>query len=274
MEPVGFRPRRCVIRSSPRHPIEVVAHAFEYLHGSNALVVDLTHCCPDVIRRAQLAPRLYPRQWFAVTRSIPTFIEPCIPKSAKALPTGPGWLFEPKGDGWRIQVIKHGDRVALLTRNGHDCTSRVPRLAEAFAALPVTSCIIDGELVADYEDRIGDSWSLHRALNESEDHLCSVMAFDLIHCDGEDLRSLPLIERKNALEALITIAAVPSLSFVAPFTDGARLFAIMEELGLEGVVAKRSASAYRSGRRREWLKVKCSSWLEANASRWQLFNRT
>ena len=58
---------------------------------------------------------------------------------------------------------------------------------------------------------------------------------------------------------------------MASFTDGARLFTILEELGLKGVVAKRSASPYRSRRRSEWLKVKCQSWLEKNRDRWKIF---
>jgi len=66
--------------------------------------------------------------------------------------------------------------VALFMRNGHDCSRRVLRLGDALAALPVTSCIIDGELVADYDDRIGDIWSLHRAMSEGRDKLCSVLA--------------------------------------------------------------------------------------------------
>ena len=209
-----------------------------------------------------------------MTHSIPTFLQPCIPKPVKALPTGSGWLFEPKLDGWRIQVVKHGKAVTLFTRNGHDCSRRVPRLVEALAALPVNSCIIDGELVADEEDRIGNLWSLHRALNEGRDELCSVLAFDLLHCDGEDLRSLPLIDRKDGLDRLVSTAAIPSLSYVAPFTDGARLFTTMDELGLEGVVAKRAASPYRSGRRGEWVKVKCQSWLEAHREQWRVFERS
>ena len=74
-----------------------------------------------------------------------------------------------------------------------------------------------------------------------------MLAFDLLYCDGEDLRSLPLIDRKNGLDALLSTPANPSLSYVAPHPDGARLFTTMDELGLEGVVAKRSASPYRSG---------------------------
>ena len=54
----------------------------------------------------------------------PSFIPPCIPTLATKLPTGPGWLHEPKLDGWRLQIVKDGDRVALITRGKHDIAKR------------------------------------------------------------------------------------------------------------------------------------------------------
>lgn len=209
----------------------------------------------------------------SVTRTTLSFVEPCIPKSAKTLPAGPGWLHEPKLDGWRIQLVKTGERISLFTRNGHDCAHRLPQMTEAFAALPVRSCIIDGELVADEEDRIGNVFSINRAIGDGRHDQISLMAFDLIHFDGKDLRGLPLIDRKNWLDDLVSAAQIPSLSYVAPQADGERLFTMLDELGLEGVVAKRSSSVYRSGRRGEWLKVKCPRWLAANRERWSVFAR-
>ena len=208
-----------------------------------------------------------------MTHSIPKFIEPCIPKLAKALPSGPGWLHEPKIDGWRIQVAKAGDHVALFTRGCHDCASRLPRMVEAFRAIPANSCIIDGELVADEGDRIGNVFTINRASGDGREHQISVMAFDLIHIEGEDLRDLALIHRKNCLEALVRRAALPSLSYVAAHEDGATLLATMDSLGLEGVVSKRFEAPYRSGRRGEWVKVKCPKWIEINRDRWRSFSR-
>lgn len=149
-------------------------------------------------------------------RTTPNFVEPCIPNLARALPTGPGWLHEPKLDGWRIQIVKHGKAVTLLTRNGHDCSRRAPCLVEAFGALPVNSCIIDGELIADDHDRIGNLWSLHRALNHGRDDLCFVLAFDLLYCDGEDLRSFPMwpkwadAERPGSEAPQLTLDRLPT----------------------------------------------------------------
>jgi len=129
------------------------------------------------------------------------------------------------------------------------------------------------ELVADYEDRIGDLWSLQRAMAEGREDQVAVMAFDLLSLDGFDLRRLHLADRKLWLDELVGCAELTCLSYVHCQVDGAGLFALMEELRLEGVVAKRAQAPYRSGRRKEWVKVKCQSWLKANRHRWRAFVR-
>ena len=126
-------------------------------------------------------------------------------------------------------------------------------------------------MIADEEDRIGNLWSVGGAVAAGRDDLCAVMAFDLLSQDGKDLRRLPLAERKRRLEGLVIHASNPSLSNIAPHPDGEELFAKMEELGLEGVVSKREAALYRSGRRGEWVKSKCPAWMEANRQRWRAF---
>ncbi len=81
------------------------------------------------------------------TRLPAGFIEPCLPTLAHTVPDGALWVHEIKFDGYRFIGRRDGDRVRLFTRRGHDWTDRVPRIAEAFAALPVTSATIDGEAV-------------------------------------------------------------------------------------------------------------------------------
>ena len=74
-------------------------------------------------------------------------IEPCLPRPAKEPPLGPGWIHEIKHDGFRIMARRDGSRVRLISRNGHDLTYRFPSVATAIAALPVRSCLIDGEAI-------------------------------------------------------------------------------------------------------------------------------
>ncbi|MCL4743793.1 MAG: hypothetical protein KJZ83_00110 [Burkholderiaceae bacterium] len=201
------------------------------------------------------------------------FIPPCLPRSSSSLPSGPGWLHEPKIDGWRVQLIKAGGEVFLFTRGGHDIASRLTRLLEDLRELPVESFVIDGELVADEADRIGNVFSVQRALGAGRLDQIGIMAFDLLTCEGEDVRTMPLIDRKALLDSFVERASLPWLSFVAGHLDGGALFATMDGLGLEGVVSKRINSPYRSGRRDEWRKVKCPTWRERNKDRWHMFSK-
>jgi bifunctional non-homologous end joining protein LigD len=96
-------------------------------------------------------------------------------------------------------------------------------------------------------------------------------AFDILELDGEVLRELPLLERKQRLARLIARARFDRLRLVEHFEDGEKLLAACAEAGLEGVVAKRRDAPYRSGPSRSWLKTKCLSWKAANRERWRLF---
>jgi bifunctional non-homologous end joining protein LigD len=77
-------------------------------------------------------------------KTLPRF-EPCLPKLAKAPPAGLGWIHEIKHDGFRILAQRQGAAIRLMTRNGNDLADRFPLAVEALAALPVKSCVIDGE---------------------------------------------------------------------------------------------------------------------------------
>jgi bifunctional non-homologous end joining protein LigD len=85
----------------------------------------------------------------------------------------------------------------------------------------------------------------------------------LLHLNGHDLRSLPLIERKLLLKMLTARVAVANLVFVDGYADGGALIAAAKQLGLEGVVSKRPNAPYRSGRRGEWVQTKCAAWVES-----------
>src|SRR5690606_6932692 len=106
-------------------------------------------------------------------------------------PVGEGWLHEPKFDGWRIQIIKSGRDVSFLTRNRNDITKRLPALAEACRGIRGRSCVIDGELVGGDAGRL-DLWSLQRMLGAGRSDCISVVAFDLMHANGVDLRQRPI----------------------------------------------------------------------------------
>ena len=181
------------------------------------------------------------------------FIEPCLPSPAKAPPSGPGWIHEIKHDGFRIMARRDGAGVRLITRKGNDLTRRFPFIAMAVAALPVPSCLIDGEAIVSDDDGLAifDQIRGHGTLASAT--LC---AFDLLQVDGRDLRREPLEARKRALAKLLRGAHSSLVINTYYEADGAIVFREACRIGCEGIVSKRLGSPYRSGRTMNWIKVK------------------
>jgi bifunctional non-homologous end joining protein LigD len=170
------------------------------------------------------------------------------------VPSAPDWLHEIKYDGYRLRVERNGDRVRLITRNGHDWTGRYPWIVESALKNRQQQFIIDGEAVILGVDGIPDFNALHSRKHEEE---VQFYAFDILALDGEDLRPLPLSLRKTNLARLL--ARRPNGIFVAPFEQGEigpDLFRAACNIGLEGMVSKRVDRPYRGGRSPDWVKVK------------------
>ena len=203
----------------------------------------------------------------------PKFIRPCIPTTAKAIPQGDAWLHEPKLDGYRFQIVKDGRQVRLYSRSSYDWTKRFSLLAEILTGISCKSAVIDGELVIPARDGLPDFRRLQAAMSSDRQHELTVFAFDLMHHNGEDLRPLQLIERRLRLTELVARSAERCLHPVQIFEDGAKLLAAAERHGLEGIVSKRKASAYRSGPSHDWVKTKTAAWRKANRDRWRAFQR-
>jgi bifunctional non-homologous end joining protein LigD len=198
------------------------------------------------------------------------FIDPCIPILRKVPPIGPEWTHEPKFDGWRVQILKRGRDVRILTRRGNDITRRLPDLAGAMMDLP--RCIIDGELVCSTARSPCDFDALASVMRRKAGGDLSVWAFDLLRIDGRDIRHWPLHRRKARLARLLDGREVPRL--VEGFDDGAALLGAVELLELEGVVSKRLDSPYTSGPSQAWIKSKSVSWRERNRERWRAFQKS
>jgi bifunctional non-homologous end joining protein LigD len=202
-----------------------------------------------------------------------SFIPPCSPVTAKSVPAGDGWLHEPKLDGYRLQVSKHGRMLRLYSRRGHDWGKRLTALVEHLWGIPAHSVVFDAELCFPGPDGAPDFFRLLKAAFSNRGSELVVYAFDLLHLNGRDLTALPLIERRQLLERLLSRAKVDCLHLVDAFTDGQRLLEAAEQHGLEGVVSKRKTAPYRSGECDDWVKVKTVAWREANRERWRLFER-
>jgi len=163
------------------------------------------------------------------------------------------WVFEAKWDGFRLITEKRGHTLTLWSRNGIDVTTRYAVLLPALQKIE-GSCVVDGELCALDADGRSRFQLLQNALNKKARLLYVV--FDALFVGGKDIRKKPLLERKKILKALL--ACDPLLRYsehVAEF--GIREFARAQRAHEEGVIAKRAAGLYYSGKRtREWLKFK------------------
>jgi bifunctional non-homologous end joining protein LigD len=181
------------------------------------------------------------------------FVDPCIPSRASKPPSGPDWVHEVKHDGYPLIVRRQGEAVRLFTRRGYTGRAAIRRFASAAAKIRAQSFTLDGEAVVCGEDGVAIFDTLHR---HGTVRAAILQAFDLLELDGEDLRPLPLGQRKNRMARLL--ARVGAGIAINEHTDenGAVVFLHACRMGLEGIVSKRLTAPYRSGPSRDWIKVK------------------
>ena len=145
----------------------------------------------------------------------------------------------------------HG--VRIYSRRGADFTLRFPRIVEAVRRLKVKSVLFDGEGIV-YDHHGMPSFDLIHS--KQYDREVSLVAFDLLELDGEDVARRPLIERKSQLHKLVAKVR-DGIEFNEHIEgDGAVIFQHACHLGHEGIVAKRKDLPYESGRSKRWLKIK------------------
>jgi bifunctional non-homologous end joining protein LigD len=181
------------------------------------------------------------------------YIPPCIPTRAVKPPAGPDWVHEIKHDGYRLQVRREGDSVRLFTRRGYGWSGRYPAIAATATKLRARLFTLDGEAVVCGPDGVAIFDALHRRGTVSE---AMLYAFDLLELDGEDLRTLPLVDRKRRRAGLVGRRSIGIVLSAHTADDGASIFRQACRMGLEGLVSKRLSAPYRSGPSRDWIKVK------------------
>jgi bifunctional non-homologous end joining protein LigD len=200
---------------------------------------------------------------------MPKFIAPQLCRSVPYPPSGEEWVHEIKLDGYRMQLRIENGRAAMRTRTGLDWTERFPEIAITAASLP--DALIDGEVVALDDDSVPKFGALQAALSEGDTADLMFFAFDLLFVDGEDLRSLPLSDRKLMLRDLLHRKLPPKapIKFVEHVVGaGEAVLESARRLGLEGIVSKRLDAAYRSGRNDSWTKAKCRTGQEVVIGGW------
>ena len=181
-----------------------------------------------------------------------------LARNATALPSGDGWLFEPKWDGYRCLVFRDGGDLHLQSRGKKDLTRYFPELLEPLRAQLPDRCVLDGEVVVEVGgvldfDALGNR--IHPADSRvellSEQTPADFIAFDLLAVGDEDLRRVPFGQRREHLESLLRGAASPlHLTPVTPDREVAQdWFERFEGAGLDGVIAKPVGDTYAEGKR-------------------------
>ncbi|MCP1200874.1 DNA ligase D [Notoacmeibacter sp. MSK16QG-6] len=202
------------------------------------------------------------------TGKLPPFREPQLATLVDDAPEGEDWLHETKYDGYRCIAAIGGGEVHLWTRNGKDWTERYKGVPDALVALSCKSAMIDGEIVSLHGGR-GSAFSALQADLEAGAPL-RLQAFDLLELDGKDLTDLPLTERKEKLEALIAdgpeSVALGYSEHIAG--DGPAVFKAIAKAGGEGIISKKADAKYRSGRNRNFLKIKAEKRQEFVIGGW------
>jgi bifunctional non-homologous end joining protein LigD len=184
----------------------------------------------------------------------------------------PGWVFERKLDGERCGALRRNGRVKLLSRTGRVMDATYPELVDELS-LKGPDLLIDGEIVAFK----GGQTSFERLqqrmqIRDAERARRSPVAiyyyiFDLLEVGGEDLRPLPLLERKARLKDAVTFLG--HLRYTSyRRRDGETAYRSACRRGWEGVIAKRAASPYAATRSRDWLKLKCAHGQELVIGGW------
>ena len=204
----------------------------------------------------------------AMSAAMPDFVAPQLCRSVERPPADGNWLHEIKFDGYRLQLRIAGGRATLKTRAGLDWTAKFTAIAGEAAKLP--DAMIDGEVVALDDNGAPDFAALQAALSEQRTDDLIFYAFDLLFAGGEDLRGLPLIERKTRLAALLgKRKQAPLIRYVEHFeTGGDAILKSACRLSLEGIVSKRRDAVYSSGRSDSWVKSKCRAGHEVVIGGW------
>lgn len=189
------------------------------------------------------------------------FVVPMLARPVSELPSGSGWLYELKLDGYRVLVLKERRAITLFSRRGNNLTHSYPRIANAFSFLP-DNTMVDGELVVlDNEGKPSFSALQHSRFSPEALYF---YVFDLIALEGKDLRKLALVERRSWLERYALKGMREPIRLSPVFNESPRrLIAAAKKSGLEGVIGKRGDSRYESGERSgAWVKYKTNKGQE------------
>ena len=182
---------------------------------------------------------------------------PQLALAAQTVPENDDWGHEIKIDGYRMLCRRAGNEVRFISRNGKDWTGNVKPLVDAIGQLSADEFIIDGELAVHGEDGVTDFQKLQNTISKPNPVVLVYFIFDIVHLGDLDLKPASLLDRKTALRELLKDNELPSLQLSDCIVgNGPAVFENAKALGVEGIVSKRLAAPYKSGRSDAWLKIK------------------
>ena len=194
---------------------------------------------------------------------LPAFVRPQLATLVDSVPQGDEWLHEIKFDGYRILCRIDNKRAKFLTREAQDWTGRFGALVETAQGLPIRQALLDGEVVALEENGTTNFQLLQNSLKQNDTATLVYFVFDLLYLDGWDLTRSPLRDRKKILEQILEPKRARKTPNSLRYSEhwigqGDELYQESCRKGLEGIISKKADQPYRSGRGRDWLKIKCS----------------
>jgi bifunctional non-homologous end joining protein LigD len=214
-------------------------------------------------------PRPEPARKKQAASKMPQFIAPQLCRRVSRPPAGTDWVHEIKLDGYRMQLRVASGEAVMRTRKGLDWTSDFAAIANAAGDLD--DCIIDGEVVALDHNGAPDFAALQAALSEGRSKDLIYFAFDLLYAGDENLRPLPLTERKSRLQQLLNQSSKTAklIKYVEHLAEpGDAVLQSACRLNLEGIISKCATARYQSGRTETWLKAKCRGGQEVVIGGW------
>src|SRR5581483_2436147 len=188
----------------------------------------------------------------------PKFVAPQLATLVDEPPAGDAWVHEIKYDGYRALAALGGGKATIYTRKGLDWTERFGSLVRPLLDLPCGSALLDGEVTVSDGAGHTDFAALQAAMGPGGGKGLDYHIFDLLFLDGEDLRDLPLVERKKRLQILLRDQPRAGPLFYSDHIvgHGDEMYRQASEMHLEGIVSKRADAPYRSERTKTWLKIK------------------
>jgi len=217
---------------------------------------DITSERPESVKRQDARPKCALAKYGRQNTELPAFITPQLATLVTEPPKTGHWLYEVKYDGYRMLARLTRRDARVFTRSGKDWTDRLPHLAKSLKALKLDQTWLDGEIVVLRENGRSSFQALQNAFDAGRDAEIVFFIFEAPFLTGEDLRSLPLEERKARLARALKKSPTVRLS---EHLEG-EAHEVLEKackLGLEGLVGKLADSPYAAGRTKAWIKLKC-----------------